>query len=230
MFVGHFGVALAAKRLAPRTSLATLIAASSFIDLVWPVLLLAGVERVRIDPAGSPFLRFEFESYPISHSALMVLAWAVAFGVVYLWRTGYRAGALVTAALVASHWLLDYSTHVPDLALWPGGPRVGLGLWRSTTATLVVELAIFFAGLAVYLSTTRARTAAGRWGFAGFIALLLVSYASSLFAGAPPSVTAVGVASLIGSAVTLAWAARADRGRDVRAGLAAPSRVDSARS
>lgn len=216
MFVGHFGVALAAKRVAPRTSLATLIAASAFLDLVWPVLLLAGAERVRIDPGGKPFLRFEFESYPISHSALLVLCWAVAFGAVYLWRTGYRTGALVTGALVASHWVLDFSTHLPDLALWPGGPKVGLGLWRSTPATLVIELAIFFAGLAVYLSATRARTGAGRWGFAGFVALLLLTYGSSLLAGAPPSVTAVGVASIVGSAITLIWAGWADRGREVR--------------
>jgi hypothetical protein len=216
MFVGHFGVAFAAKRIAPRTSLATLIAASAFLDLVWPILLLAGAERVRIDPSGKPFLRFEFESYPFSHSALLVLGWAVAFGAVYLWRTGYRVGALVTGALVASHWLLDFSTHVPDLALWPGGTKVGLGLWRSTPATLVIELAIFFAGLAVYLSATRARTGAGRWGLAGFVALLLVTYGSSLLAGAPPSVTAVGVASLIGSAITLAWAAWVDRGRESR--------------
>jgi len=204
MFVGHFGVAFAAKRVAPRTSLATLIAASSFIDLVWPILLLAGVERVRIDPAAQPFLRFEFESYPISHSALAVLGWAAAFGVVYLWRTGYRAGALATAALVASHWLLDLSTHLPDLALWPGGPRMGLGLWRSTSATVVVELLIFFAGVAIYLSTTRARTAAGRWGLAAFIVMLLFIYAGSILSGAPPSVTAVGVAGILGSALTIA--------------------------
>ena len=218
MFVGHFGVAFAAKRIAPRTSLGTLIAASSFIDLVWPILLLAGVERVRIDPGAAPFLRFEFESYPISHSALAVLGWAAAFGVVYLWRTGYRAGALVTAALVASHWLLDFSTHLPDLALWPGGPRMGLGLWRSTSATVVVELAIFFGGVALYLSATRARSGAGRWGLAAFIVMLLFTYASSILAGAPPSVTAVGVAGILGSALTIAWAAWADRGREAKQG------------
>ena len=218
MFLGHFGVAFAAKRVAPRTSLATLIAASSFIDLLWPILLLAGVERVRIDPGASPFLRFEFESYPISHSALAVLGWAVAFGAAYLWRTGYRAGAVVTGALVASHWLLDFSTHLPDLALWPGGPRMGLGLWRSTSATLVVELLLFSAGVAIYLSATRAGRAAGRWGLAGFVVLLLVTYAGSVLGGAPPSVTAVGVAGILGSALTIAWAAWADRGREARGG------------
>jgi hypothetical protein len=218
MFVGHFGVALAAKRLAPRTSLATLFAASSFIDLVWPVFLLAGLERVRIDPAGRPFLRFDFEWYPYSHGAVAVLGWAGAFGVVYLWRTGSRRGALVAGALVASHWLLDVAAHLPDLPLWPGGPRWGLGLWRSTPATLAVELAIFAGGVALYLAGTRATRRAGSWGFAGLVLLLLLAYTSSLAPmAAPPGVSAIAVANLVGTAVTLAWAAWADRGREPRA-------------
>jgi len=214
MFVGHFGVALAAKRIAPRSSVATLIAASSFIDLVWPVLLLAGVERVQIDPAGGPFTKLHFESYPWSHSALLVAGWAVAFAVVYLARTGYRRGALVVGALVASHWVLDLVSHLPDLPLWPGGPKEGLGLWRSTPATLIVELAIFAAGIVVYLRSTRATRRVGSWGFAGFVAMLLFFYVSSQVAPAPPSVTAIGVAGLFGSAIILAWSAWVDRGRE----------------
>lgn len=214
MFVGHFGVALAAKRLAPRTSLATLVAASSFLDLVWPVLLLAGAERVRIVAAGSPFLRLDFESYPISHSALAVAGWALAFGAVYLWRTGYRRGAVVAAALVASHWVLDVATHVPDLPLWPGGPKVGFGLWRSPAATLAVELAIFAGGIALHLGGTRATRRAGSWGLAAWVAMLLFFYVSSLLAPPPPGVTVIGASALVGSALTLAWAAWADRARE----------------
>lgn len=213
MFVGHFGVALAAKRIAPRTSLATLIAASSFIDVVWPLLLLAGAERVRILPAAPPFTRLDFESYPWSHSALTVLGWAVAFGAVYAWRTGYRRGAVVAGALVASHWALDLVTHLPDLPIWPGGPKAGLGLWRSTGATLVVELAIFAAGIALYLAGSRATRRAGSWGLAGFVAMLLTFYVASLVSPPPPSVTAIGVASIVGTAITLAWAAWVDRAR-----------------
>jgi hypothetical protein len=41
MFIGHFGVALAAKRWAPRTSLGTLFFAAEFLDLIWPVFLPA---------------------------------------------------------------------------------------------------------------------------------------------------------------------------------------------
>ncbi len=214
MFVGHFGVAFAAKRVAPRTSLATLVAASSFLDLVWPVLLLAGVEKVRVDPSGKPFLTLDFESYPISHSALLVLAWAIAFALAYRARTGYRAGALVVGALVASHWLLDLATHREDLPIWPGGPKLGLGLWRSVPGTLGVELAIFAAGIAVYLATTRPRSAAGRWGFGGFVALLLLAYASSFLGPPPPSVHAIAIVGLAGGLLGIALAAWVDRARE----------------
>lgn len=228
MFVGHFGLALAAKRVAPRTSLATLLAASAFIDLVWPVLLLAGVERVRIDPGGGPFTRLEFESYPVSHSGVAVVGWAVAFGAAHLWARRDRVAALVTAGLVASHWLLDLAVHLPDLPAWPGGPRVGLGLWRHTAAAAAVELAIFGVGLALYLAGTRARRRAGSWGFAGWVAMLVVTWGSSLLAPAPPGPTAIAVGALVGSAVTLAWAAWADRGREpLGGGVSAGSPVPS---
>ena len=38
MFIGRFGVALAAKRVAPKTSLGTLILAAQFLDFLWPAL------------------------------------------------------------------------------------------------------------------------------------------------------------------------------------------------
>ena len=50
MFIGHFGVALAAKKVAPRTSLGTLVMAAQFVDLLWPLFLLLGGERVIIAP------------------------------------------------------------------------------------------------------------------------------------------------------------------------------------
>src|SRR5512140_353605 len=117
MFLGHIGVALAAKRAAPRTSLGTLVAASVWIDLVWPVLLLAGVERVRIDPGNTAVTPLDFEHYPFTHGAVAVAIWALAFGAAYLARTGYRRGAIVAAVLVASHWVLDAVVHRPDLPL-----------------------------------------------------------------------------------------------------------------
>ena len=129
MFLGHFGLAFAAKRLAPRTGLGTLGAASQWVDLVWPVLVLAGVEQVRIAPGDTAYTPLAFIHYPWTHSLLMSVAWAVAAGLLYRAATGERRGALVVGLLVASHWFLDWTTHRPDLPLtpwsWRRAARVG---------------------------------------------------------------------------------------------------------
>lgn len=216
MFVGHFGVAFAAKRVAPRTSLAVLVAAGTLLDLIWPVLVLLGVEKVRIDPGNTAFTPLDFVSYPWSHSATLALLWSILFGLGVLFASRDRAGALVCGLLVASHWVLDFVSHRADLPLWPGGPRLGLGLWNSVPATLGVEGAIFVVGVWTYLTCTRARDRMGRFAFAGLVAVLLAAYLSDRFGGAPPPpsdrvVASVGVAAGL---VFLPWAAWADRHRE----------------
>lgn len=159
MFLGHYAVALAAKRAAPKTSLGTLFFAAQLADMLWPVLLLLGRERVRIVGGPNPFLIFAFDSYPISHSLVTLIAWALLVAVLYRVRTGYATGAVVLGACVLSHWVLDLVTHRPDLPIYPGGPTVGLGLWNSAAGTVLVEGLMFVAGVAIYLTTTRARAA-----------------------------------------------------------------------
>lgn len=133
MFIGHYALALAAKRVAPRTSLGTLFAAATLADLLWPVFLLAGWEQTRIVPGPNPFLILSFDSYPISHSLLTLIGWGALCALLYRMRTGYARGAVLVALLVLSHWVLDFVTHSPDMPLYPGGRRVGLGLWNSVT-------------------------------------------------------------------------------------------------
>src|SRR6185436_9757600 len=144
MFIGHYAVALGAKKLVPRASLGTLIAAATFLDLVWPVFLILGIEKVSIAPGITAFTPLDFESYPYSHSLLTAIAWGALFGAVYFLRAGRNAtAALVMGALVVSHWILDAATHRPDLPLDPWSDiRVGLGLWDSIPATLAVELVV----------------------------------------------------------------------------------------
>src|SRR5262249_44168636 len=77
---------------------------------------------------------FELYDYPISHSLVGTLVWATLFGGVYLALRGDRAAALVLAAGVASHWVLDVASHRPDMPVLPHGPYVGLGLWYSLSA------------------------------------------------------------------------------------------------
>ena len=204
MFIGHFAVAFGAKRAAPRTSLAVNFVAAQFADLLWPIFLLLGWERVRIAPTGNPFLTLRFTQYPWSHSLEMIVFWAVAFGIVYYATTGYARGAAVLPLLVISHWVLDLIVHRPDLPLSPAGmARAGLGLWNYPAATILLECAMMAAGVAIYARTTRPRDRYGRFGLWALVAFLLALYAASLVSPPPPSVTALAIGALIGWPLTL---------------------------
>jgi hypothetical protein len=192
MFIGHFGVGFAAKRLAPRVSLGTAFLAAQFIDLIWPTLLLAGVEQVRIAPGNTLMMPLVFEHYPVSHSLLAVAGWAIAIGVVHWLSRRQLRAALVVGALVVSHWLLDAIVHVPDLPLAPGSPTlVGLGLWNSMLATVAVEAAFFGGGLWLYLSATRPVDRTGRWALIGLVTFLVVVEVANFAGPPPPNVTAL---------------------------------------
>jgi membrane-bound metal-dependent hydrolase YbcI (DUF457 family) len=197
MFIGHFAAAMLARRAAPRVSLGWLFAAAQLPDLIWPVLLLAGVERARIAPGDTAFTPLAFEHYPWSHSLLTVALWGAALAGLHRWRSGGARGALVIAGVVVSHWVLDWVTHRPDLPLVPGaGPRLGLGLWNSVAATLVVELLLFAAGVALYARSTRPRDRTGRWAWLGLVGFLLAIHVANAFGPPPPSMTGVAVGGL----------------------------------
>jgi hypothetical protein len=192
MFIGHFGLGFGAKRAAPAASLGTLFVACQFADLLWPILVLLGYERLEVHP-GAPFMTLTFVSYPYSHSLLALCVWAAAFAGAYLVVHRHRIVPAVTIALlVVSHWGLDYLTHVPDLPLTAtGSARLGLGLWNSVPGTLVVECAIFAVGVALYLRDTKARDRAGSIGLWSLVVFLLVVYVASAFSGPPPTAAAV---------------------------------------
>lgn len=212
MFIGHHAVAFAAKRASPRTSLGWLVFGTTFLDLLWPVLVLTGAEQVAARPGGRAFLTLAFPDYPWSHSLALVLLWSLLIGGAYgAWRRDGRGG-LVLGLCVLSHWILDWITHLPDLPIWPYGPVAGLGLWTSTAATLIVEGLMLAAGLSLYLRLTRPRNATGRWALAGFVALLLLAWLGSTFGPPPPSMKAVAWSALLCGLFPF-WAAWIDRNR-----------------
>src|SRR5687768_14223293 len=147
MFIGHFAVGFAGKKLAPRASLPALLFAALFADALWPVLVAVGAEQVRIAPGSTIMTPLEFVSYPWSHSLLMLIIWGALFAAYYRKRPdGARIGYVV-GALVVSHWFLDWITHRPDMPLYPGGEGYGLSLWNNVTGTMVVEIAMFVVGV-----------------------------------------------------------------------------------
>jgi hypothetical protein len=214
MFIGHYALGLAAKRYAPRTSLGTLFAAPTLADLLWPIFLLFGWEHSHVVPGPNPFLTLQLDDIPYSHSLFTLIVWGALFGYVYRRRTGDRRAALVIGLLVVSHWVLDFITHRPDMPLYPGSPLVGLGLWNSPAATVIVEAIMLIAGVVIYTRGTRARDGIGRWGFWSLIVLLALSYLSSLFAPAPTNQTALAVGGIIFGWVFVIFAWWVDRHRE----------------
>ena len=197
MFVGHLAVALSAKRVEPRVPLAASVAAAFGLDLLWPILLLLGLETVRVNHGDTAFTSLAFDSYPWSHSLLTVIGWSGLVGVVG-WKLmgSFRAGMLL-GSLVLSHWVLDLITHRPDLPLWPGGPMVGFGLWNSIPGTILVEAGLLAVGLWLYLGASSARDRTGRWALLALLGVTGLLWITQPWAPLPGSATAVAGGALV---------------------------------
>ena len=203
----------------PLVSLGTLFLAAQFVDLLWPSLLLLGLEQVEIAPGITRVTPLDFVHYPISHSLLSVVGWSALFALLYLLLRRSRLGAAICGVAVLSHWLLDLVTHRPDLPLWPGAAAVvGLGLWNSLWGTLLVELLLFAGGTWLYLRSTAAVDRIGSIGLWGLLVFLLLVYAGNLLGPPPPDATAI---AWVGQAqwLLILWGYWVDRHRQIRQDL-----------
>ncbi|HEU5041096.1 MAG TPA: hypothetical protein VFT84_09765 [Gemmatimonadales bacterium] len=217
MFLGHFGAALALKRAEPKVSLGTLFLATQLVDLLWGGCLLVGWEEVRIDPGYTAVTPLQFVHYPITHSLVGTLGWALALGAIYYsWPTRdtsrhWQAAAIVALA-VLSHFPLDVLVHIPDLTIAGDGTRrLGLGLWQHRGATLALELFTLAVGLAVYVvfRSRRHPVRAGR--LAGLVVVLVGIYLASVFGPPPPDVTTLAIADIVGLLLLALFAGWVDR-------------------
>jgi hypothetical protein len=180
--------------------------------------VLLGLERVHIAPGITEVTPLDFVSYPYSHSLLADLVWAALFAVVYgSLRKDWR-GAVWLAVLVLSHWVLDVVAHRPDMPTWPGGPKLGLGLWNSVPATLFVEFALFGTGASLYARSAPARDRMGSLLFGALVVVLAVIYLASVFGPPPPSEQALVITALLGW-LFVAWGYWIDRHRVPRAAI-----------
>ena len=218
MFLGHNGVAFAIKRVAPEISLTALFAAVQAPDLIWPALLVAGVEKVEPMKGPNGFLNLEFLSYPYSHSLLGTVILGGLFGLI--WRALAKGrswqGTGILALAVVSHWILDCITHVPDLPLTiSGDAKVGLGMWNSVPATLIVELLVFGGGVLLYARQTRPKSRSGSVALWLFVALMLLIYLGNVLGPPPPSSEAVAYVGF-SAWLLVAWAYWMDRTRPIR--------------
>lgn len=213
MFVGHFAVGFMAKRAAPRVSLPVLFAAVSFLDILWPLFIVLGVEHARIVPGITAASPLDLYDYPWSHSLVMSLVWSLVFASPFFFKRCVRDGFIV-AGCVFSHFVLDLVTHRPDMLLAPGTTeKYGFGLWNALVPAILVEAALFAAGIVVYVRSTRAISKMGSIGLWALVAVLGLSWLSGVFGPPPPSIAIVAWSALVFVPITLAWSRAIDRAR-----------------
>lgn len=214
MFIGHFGVGFAGKKIEKSVSLGTYLMAAQWIDLVWPILLLFGIEKAEIRPGVSVITPLDFTYYPFSHSLFGVIVWAVLFGMVYFLIKKNSRASVILGLVVVSHWFLDLLVHIPDLPIFPGvNIKVGFGLWNSFAATVILESLIFATGVFLYFKTTRPKNKTGVYSLISIVILLSAIYVSNLFSPPPPSIEAI---AYVGNAqwIFVLWGYWIDKNRE----------------
>jgi hypothetical protein len=204
MFVGHYGVSFAAKSIEKKIPLWVLFIAVQFVDVLWAILVLAGVEKVRITPGITATNPLDLYYMPYTHSLLGSLCWAgVGFIAYKLIRRSPSSTALVVAAAIFSHWILDLVVHRPDLALYDNSYKLGLGLWNYPVLALMLEAGLLFGGIILYLRTNRTGPRVWRISTPVF-GLLLVGVQLIVFFGSPPTSPAAAAITALASYVLFA--------------------------
>lgn len=156
MFIGHYGVSFACKAAKPAIPLWVLFVAVQLVDVAWAVLVLLGIEKVRIVPGITATNPFDLYYMPFTHSLPGAALWSVGAAVTYraLAPAQKWAAAAIVGSAVFSHWILDLLVHRPDLALYDDTYKVGFGLWNYPTLAFTLEIALLFGGIALFLRTT----------------------------------------------------------------------------
>ncbi len=225
MFVGHYGVSFALKPKAPRVPLWVWFIAVQWLDVVWSVLVLLGVERLRIVPSFTQANALDLYYMPYTHGLPGSIALSLILGAfVALFMRGNRARIFgLVAAASFSHWILDLIVHVPDLPLYDNTAKVGFGLWRHVILSFPLELIILGLGAWFYAQMTTFTSANGPYLFWGYILFLAVVQLYANFGPPPLSTQSMAITALVFYIVLALLAAWVERV------ATAPSRTSPAR-
>jgi len=214
MFVGHYAAALAAKVAEPRAPLWAYAGACQLLDIGWSGLVMAGVEKLRIDPA-LPGSGLDLYYMPFTHSlpGSLAISLAAALAARWLMRLPWRAAAMI-GAVVFSHWLLDLLVHRPDLELFPGGPKVGLGLWNFPGPELALEMGLLAVTAGAWTFQRRGDQRP-LWPALGFLCVLTVLQVVDEMGGGGSQPQAMAMTALAAylAATALAWLVERAPGR-----------------
>lgn len=184
MFVGHYGVSFAAKKVEQSIPLWVLFIAVQFLDVLWAPFVLLGIEKTRIVPGFTASNPFDLYYMPYTHSLVAAIFWSCAGGLAYqlVARPARRRVSVIIGLAVFSHWVLDFIVHRPDLPLYDNTAKVGLGLWNAPVLAFGLEAALLFGGIWLLLRGRLARS----YGTLVF-GVLMVGIQAYVFFGPPPA-------------------------------------------
>ena len=202
MFVGHYSVSFLAKSLEKRIPLWVLFLAVQFVDILWAIFVIFGVEKVRIIPNFTKSNDLDLYFMPYTHSLVAALGWSVvAVGLYFLLRRRNSSrpafAALLVGLAVFSHWILDLIVHTSDLSLYDDTYKMGFGLWNLPQIAFPLELLFLGGGLWFYLRSTKASSAIGRFGMLIFVIFLMIVQLYALFGPAPETTISFSITALI---------------------------------
>lgn len=207
MFVGHYGVSFAAKSSDKSIPLWLLFIAVQFVDVLWAVFILLGIEKVRISPGITASNPLDLYYMPYTHSLIAALLWSgvgfIGYKKIY---KGSNYGAFLVAAAIFSHWILDLIVHRPDLSLYDDVYKMGLGLWNYPALAYALEAIVLFGGIFLYLRSSSAVSVIGKFGVPIF-GILLLGVQALVFFGAPPTSPAAAALTALFSYVLFAGVA-----------------------
>jgi hypothetical protein len=198
MFVGHYGVAFGAKPLTPAVPLWVYFIAVQWLDVVWSILVLLGIEKLHIVPGFTEANALDLYYMPYTHGLPGAIVLSLLLGAVVAAMVARQRGMafLTVSAAAFSHWILDLIVHIPDLPLYDNTAKVGFGLWRHVALSFPLELAGLVIGTWFY---ARALPPAGRRGhiaLRSFVVLLALLQVYANFGPAPSSETAMALVAL----------------------------------
>lgn len=217
MFIGHYVAAVAVKAAKPKIPLWHLFVAVQLVDFAWAILVLLGIEKLRVTQGFMEASILDLHYMPYTHSLVASFAWALGAGLLYALLkngAGRVSAGMIIGFCVFSHWLTDLIAHGPDLALWFGGPKVGLGLWNSLLWTQVLEIGGIIAVMLAYIFTTKPKGFWGRlapWAFLAFMVLLQVY--NHLPVDHPPAIPMFAITALFAYSLLALLAALVERTR-----------------
>ena len=216
MFIGHYGVAYAAKTVAPRAPLVAYFLAVQTLDVLFSVFVLGGVEHMEIVHKYTSYNPYRLYDMPITHSLVGSLGWAVAVALLAAIARLPRRESLWLGLAVFSHFLLDLPVHTPDLTIAGNDTaRLGLGWWNNVPLVLALELLVLLGGWMFFTRSKRSDATFPKQRNRIFLGILAVLTIVTPFAPDPASPAAFAVQALV-LYFALAWASAWSIGEPLR--------------